>query len=144
MNFARSKTKLLISIYHFRSRSQRRRQRSRSSSARRQRRAPEPPILSKPAADVLVLHKTPPSPPKLSAHPPKDEEIDELAELERRVLEAKKVLEVMVKEKIKEKSTSRHRRSSTSSERSRKKRHSKKRSKKSRRDASDSSRNSSN
>lgn len=57
----------------------------------------------------------------------KKDEADDIAELERRVQEAKKVLEVMVKEKMKEK-----RRSSSREARSR----SKKRSKKSRRDSS--------
>ena len=51
----------------------------------------------------------------------KNEESDDIAELERRVLEAKKVLEVMVKEKMKEK-----RRSTSSDEQSRSKKRSKK------------------
>ena len=46
---------------------------------------------------------------------------DDIAELERRVFEAKKVLEVMVKEKMKE-----HRRSSTPEDRKRGKQRSKK------------------
>lgn len=57
----------------------------------------------------------------------KPEDADDIAELERRVLEAKKVLEVMVKEKMKEK-----RRSSSNDDHKK----SKKRSKKSRRDSS--------
>lgn len=94
--------------------------------------------LSRNSRDVQRI----PSPPKLSAtrkSPPKDvqppqkksDEPDDIAELERRVQEAKKVLEVMVKEKMKEKQRS----SSTSSSERRKR--NKKRSKK-KRDSSDS------
>lgn len=81
-----------------------------------------------------------PSPPKLLARkslqadvqPPakKADDPDDIAELERRVLEAKKVLEVMVKEKLKDK------RRSTSSSSGGKRKRDKKRPKKSRRDSS--------
>lgn len=106
---------MLIKII-FRNRSNRRRS-STPKSKREVKRAP-----SASGATKNNDHKSPradPLPPVKTSDDP-----DDIAELERRVLEAKKVLEVMVKEKMKEK------RRSTSSER---KKQSKKRSKKSKR-----------
>jgi len=102
----RSKDRKSRSRSNSRSRSRNRSYRRRSSSAPRNQskvqRIPTPIKLSK------AIDRKSPNGVETQTQPPrkKNEDADDIAELERRVLEAKKVLEVMVKEKMKEKSRS--------------------------------------